>query len=499
MSATEGVALNDWGDMLATERDRRAWEAIRGWPSASTGGLVKEGIDFGHATRWFLWDKVGRAVRACLPCEASVPARRRRVASEGSVAQETKARLTSRLRSRVLRARLAAQRVARHRRVLYCPFPFSRHARILDALIECDRTYEIVVPDSFVASWPGTVGVTTSRPEAHADAGFAENLCAGMLSGLAQEGVTILEEDRSVLGAELQEYVAIVAAVKKDLARVRPDAVLVPSDNTPPFSALVHAARAADIPVIMLQHGLDCERYYLDDAYATHIASWGAYRRERYEKDSEFAPTQIYEIGNPFYDDPSLEALKGPGVQGRWLWVTRPHVSEKCYAPSRRQDEGLEIFDALADALVTCPETHLHIKCHAFDYADQYEELIRERGLEPRINVVTGAIMHLLGEAQVVISEDSTAGMDAMLLGKPLVHAHFAESEPVMPFAEGGAAVSAFSHEGLVEAMSIATQLSESDLKTMQDKQNAFLDYAAGPRDGNAGTRFCEFVAKVLA
>ena len=70
------------------------------------------------------------------------------------------------------------------------------------------------------------------------------------------------------------------------------------------------------------------------------------------------------------------------------------------------------------------------------------------------VEIVRGGSIHgLLSESSVVITEDSTAGMEAMFWGKVLIHAHFAQSPPVMPFVEYGASLPAFSGEMLFESL----------------------------------------------
>ncbi|MDE0839942.1 MAG: hypothetical protein OSB41_12945 [Kiritimatiellae bacterium] len=490
----------DWISLSAEERDLRAWDAIRHWPRDAGMNVVREGIDFGHATRWFLWDKVGRAIRNTLDAEDDVTCsgRLENKLAPASVKASPPVKIVAKLRNRLIQRKVAANRMLRNKRVLYCPFPYSRHAQILETLIERDRAYEIFVPSNEQARWPGTVAFDATR-EKHGDGNrWAKELSSGMVSGLACAGVAVNGDACAQLEQELKVFVATVLCAKRDLERLHPNAVLVPSDNTPPFSAMTHAARALGIPVILLQHGMDCERYFLDDAYASHIASWGAYRRERYTRDSEHAPVRISNVGNAHYDhvDPKLFSHKSQ--PGQWLWVTRPHRSEKCYAPSRRRDEGLRILDALIDAMTVAPQTRLTIKPHTFDYADLYEKRIAERGLSDRVVVSVDALWPLLADAEIVITEDSTAGMDAMVLGKPLVHAHFAESAPVMPFVAFGAAHQAFCASEMASTLKRVCAMGDSDFEEMRIAQGEFLDYAVGPRDGQASVRASAFIDSVV-
>jgi hypothetical protein len=66
MRAVACTTLRDWAAMSVEERDRQSWDAIRHWPRSRERVIGNGEIDFAHATRWYLWDKVGRAIRSCV-------------------------------------------------------------------------------------------------------------------------------------------------------------------------------------------------------------------------------------------------------------------------------------------------------------------------------------------------------------------------------------------------------------------------------------------------
>lgn len=494
--------------MTASERDRAAWEAIRSWPAAAGVDPVQGGPDRALLTRWLLWDKVGRAIRREVDPE-DFPFEARLLAT--AIPRATRAPSPARsgnglraVRGALLRGKLRAVRALGRKALLYAPFPHSRHARILEPLLATEAAFEVVVPHADAGAWPGAIpwGMKVPSVECHVATGEERvprvegRVLDGILKGLAAQGVRLLDADVETLRGQLREQRRTWSRAEAELDALRPDALLVPADNHPPFVEYVLAARQRGIPVIMLQHGLDCERDYLDDAYATHIAVWGPERERRYRRDSELQPERIAVVGNPHYDDvaPSPPA----GDPNRWLWVTRPHSPTKCYAPSRRPQEGLRILDALLDGLSRIPRAQLVIKPHPFDYADEYRTHLAASGAE-RVNVTTNdTVTNLLAAAGVVITEDSTAGMDAMLAGRVLVHAHFAQSPPVMPFVKYGAALPGFSPQELADSLCRAVALGAAERAAMHAGQARFLDDFAGPRDRQAGPRFAAFVEEVV-
>ena len=58
------MKFNDIPHNDVAKIDQFAWQAIKNWPAAAGFDPVHENLDFEALTRWFLWSKVGRAIRA---------------------------------------------------------------------------------------------------------------------------------------------------------------------------------------------------------------------------------------------------------------------------------------------------------------------------------------------------------------------------------------------------------------------------------------------------
>jgi len=138
------------------------------------------------------------------------------------------------------------------------------------------------------------------------------------------------------------------------------------------------------------------------------------------------------------------------------------------------------------------------IKPHPAEGLDVYRTRLVDSEIADRVAVSGRRIEKLLNRAKLVITEDSTAGMDAMFAGKIVVFAHFAASEPVTPFAEYGAALPAYGPNRLHKALTDASNMSPEALDHMRAAQRTFIEDHAGPRDGRAGDRFVAFVSRVL-
>ena len=482
--------------------DQFAWQAICNWPSHSGIEIIREGLDYGALTRYFLWDKVPRAIRAQTAPEAFAfeQALLDRARQEAvvvvpypkwkSVVKQPFQSL-ERLASE-LRLRLSQQ--SRSEPVLFVP---RQHASLRSALTALSHKSNIrlIAPQDCGAN-PNVerFQIWRSRP---ADSAFANQLCNGIVRGLKAFDIQLLEIDQRTLQQQLQQQASLIRQSEAELAIARPHAVLTFADNHTPLQEYVAVANRAQIPTIVLQHGLDCEQYCLNEAYAAVIAVWGDARKQRYEKNSQQQPT-LRVTGNPQYDSVRLPAQLHSGTD-RWLWTTRPHGSNKCYLPSRSPQEGLDILAALLAALEQTETAQLVIKPHPLDYIGLYSEQIKRRELSDRVTVSHQPLSTCLAQADIVVSEDSTAAAEAMMLGRVVVHAHFAATAPVLPLVEYQAALPANNPQILLASLQRAQSLSPATRKTMLNGQHRFVYDYMGRLDGQACQRAIALIEQVIA
>ena len=477
--------------------DRRAWEAICTWHQAAGSSVVREGLDHGHLTRCFLWDKVSRAIRqqvdpegfqfeAALLAQSQPKPGRSRFDLMEWIKRPVRPLYT-------LRDRVRLRLYTRSRSILFAPY---RHLRLKSSLLALSQTSNLAVVVPHDRSPDYAVGFPTRLPRASrrsADVDYAAQLHQSVIQGLRSLDIELLDQDQMRLKTQILDQLLHIRRVEAELKFVRPQALLIFSDNHHPMQAYVQVAKRMGIPTALLQHGLDCEHYCLDEAYASTIAVWGEARRQRYQQQSVSQPDQIWVTGNPEFDHLRLpEQLDLSG--NYWLWVTRPHRPEKCFSPSRTPQEGLDILAALANALKRSPTARLLIKPHPYDYADRYQAFIDEQGLGDRIEIVQSNVQSLLAGASCVISEDSTAGLEAMFFGKVLIHAHFAFSKPTLPFVPFGAALPGYSADLLEDSLERAAQLTAIEQESLLEGQRRFIQDYAGACDGKAHQRIFSLI-----
>jgi len=235
-------------------------------------------------------------------------------------------------------------------------------------------------------------------------------------------------------------------------------------------------AKKKGIPTFTYQHGLDCEHYFLDDCFANYVAVWSENRLKKYQEYSKIQPKTYAVIGNflsPTIVQSNKESRKS--FSKRIVFITRPHMPVKCYSPSRNYLEGVQILKSILEVMITSKSIKLIIKPHPMDDSNLYIELIDKMNLSNQVELSTEKISKVLKEASIVVTEDSTAGVEALTYNLPCIHAHFANCKPVLPFVEYGAALSGKNSKELKSNLEKALNMSSKQLKTMNVGQQKMI------------------------
>jgi len=277
------------------------------------------------------------------------------------------------------------------------------------------------------------------------------------------------------------------------------DALVLDGDSWLPVNVFARIAAEEDIPVLCIQHGLDCEHWCLDEAFSPYYCVWGAERKKRYREHSMAQPKKIFLTGNPLYDNlrpPSCVSSGG----NNWLLLTRPHTPEKCYEQSRYPEEGIDVLRMILSELISYPDVVLTIKPHPKDNIVPYQLLIISMELSTRV-FFTPLLNSLesITQADIIFTEDSTTGSEAMILGKPIVHVSACEIGPCMPFTDYDAAYSGLSEEKLNESIArIMGGLNFREKNKMHKGQLEFLHDYCGHLDGKSSQRVATAIKGIL-
>jgi CDP-glycerol glycerophosphotransferase (TagB/SpsB family) len=154
---------------------------------------------------------------------------------------------------------------------------------------------------------------------------------------------------------------------------------------------------------------------------------------------------------------------------------------------------------SLLNAMKLFPTARLVVKPHPYDYIERYKAMVERDVSRDRIVFTEKDSLEVLSGAKFVITEDSTAGMEAMFFGKPLIHVHFGSAGTTIPFVELGCALRAYDERELIHAIGEVNSWVLGAGDDLLQAQRKFLLQFAGPCDGQASQRVVSLVEKLCA
>lgn len=438
--------------------DKFAYHVVCNWPEAIGFNPVHKGIDYSYIIRFYLWDKVGRALRIKHGIDFG------EVAVYKKEYQSFLQYYTPLIAKGTYKKKWFSKA-----KVVFIPYQAPHTKHLIEKLLE-RKDVKVI---SKVAS-NALTKKNLIKPQLYTtDEVWSGKLYKHLMEALIVCDIKLIDEDVWLLKQQIEGAVKLTNLAEEELKTNKPDAVYVHSDNHPPFINYVLTAKKIGIPVFAYQHGLDCEHYYLDDCFADYVAVWSEYRKDKYKLKSVTQPKSYKVIGNFLLQD--LEQ-KGATVSNELLFITRPHRPIKCYSPSRSFEEGKNILESVLEFMKRDSSLKLIIKPHPMDLVDAYQESIEKYKMEDRVEISFDALPNLLLKAKIVITEDSTAGVEAMYFKLPIIHAHFAKTCPVLPLVENNAAYKGFNKEELQKSLERSLSLNIKEKALLNQNQQVLLE-----------------------
>ncbi len=147
------------------------------------------------------------------------------------------------------------------------------------------------------------------------------------------------------------------------------------------------------------------------------------------------------------------------------------------------------MYSAVSKAMEGIPNTTLVIKVHPAEEIDWYKSMVRNDA----VFIKDMDIQELVRASDLVLTDLSTVGLEAMMLGKPVITINLTGKTDIMPYATSGAAVGVYAESDLPGAIT-------SSLDGKVEKANeisSFLDGYVGHRDGKSAKRVAELIEKL--
>ena len=255
-------------------------------------------------------------------------------------------------------------------------------------------------------------------------------------------------------------------------------------------------ARRDGIPTLALEsHDIVYDSPIFSRLDADRLAVGSAYTGDVYHRRG-IAISRLVVTGEPIYDHLAKQRLnavpKAPGEERTLAVFTQP-LDLAINATMRR-----ELLTGAAQALREIPNLRLAIKPHPRDDRAALLQELERLSLPPETLLPKYHDLYaLLAEADVVLTFFSTVGVEALLMGKPVV-LYKPDSQPsVVPYVNSEAVLRVSDYRDL--ARTVGSILSDENLRQkLAREREKYLRYHEAAHDANAANRVAELIEKML-
>jgi CDP-glycerol glycerophosphotransferase (TagB/SpsB family) len=267
----------------------------------------------------------------------------------------------------------------------------------------------------------------------------------------------------------------------------------------------VAVARLLGIPSLVLDHGLTADiqqpRGFLD-LFADKMANWGDGNRELLLRHG-LAPDRLVVTGAPKFDA-SLQAARGSrarlcqelGIDPQQRLVVYAAHPDVLWYTSRDWHQW-ELVSLLGQALAEIPNCQLVLRPHPSDKTLCQEHLPGDLKSEAVI-ARDANLYNLLIHCDLLITETSTVGLEAMLFDKPVMILNLRGRPDLVPYVERGAALGVYDLPDLAQAIQAALD-EEAVRERLGVARKAFTSYYLDRLDGRSSERVVGLILQMAA
>jgi len=290
---------------------------------------------------------------------------------------------------------------------------------------------------------------------------------------------------------------------------LKPNIFVVMEDVTPNRRAYCRSFKQHGIPVLVIQHGaMSLTNVGMDGFHSMLVegqrqAVWGDIYREAWGiKRGKPAESQVV-VGNPKYDfvaqgyrtQKSDICRKLGLVPERGIIVVATEYDEN---GSVTIEAGEQFITSTLRALKSFPEKQIVVKLHP-TLQKKYRKIVSAIAEEENIKItITGAYLwELLAVSDLVIISESTVGLDAMVLDKPVVKVNLSGQPEALACVSCGAARGVYCPEDIAPAVREVLN-NEPVRRELAEARKRFVYEYAYIQDGKACRRVAELIIHMI-
>jgi len=270
---------------------------------------------------------------------------------------------------------------------------------------------------------------------------------------------------------------------------------------------VILASRAKNIPTLVVQHGILAEHNGHGVIHADMIAVWGEYASAWYKRFGN-ENKKIIVTGNPAFDimlgaqagygkDIMLRSL---GLAGKRSLVTVISPGQSMFRQTAfvYDDVAENMIRGMVKAVATVRDVNLVIKLHPNEDPAVFSGFIDKKDRDFVSMVSKTDLRALITASDLVVTMDSTVGLEAVIAGKPLMVINLTGREDLIPYVERGVATGVYAN-GDIESGLRTALYDETARKRMAAARDKFIGDLAYSIDGKAAKRISGLINRLSA
>lgn len=299
----------------------------------------------------------------------------------------------------------------------------------------------------------------------------------------------ILKDDLYYSNKEKLSVLSALETYQKIVELVKPAIILVGDDRGPSTvrADLLHSLREK-IPIVEIQHGIYTKNKPMINPISDKIFIWGEAMKEALI-NAGATEDQLEVTGSPLYDqliDRFDKHSSAPKSTKTLLFATQPLPG----------DINVQIINEIISFLKNHNEITLIVKPHPSEDENYYESCLKDFASDQI--VIKGSnedFSDILFDVDVLIIISSTVGIEAAILGKPMICVNLMAEESV--YVSNGVALE------VKDLKKFATTIGrvlydDKVIKQLSKCRDEFVYNYAYLKDGKASERIADSIVKII-
>ncbi len=296
----------------------------------------------------------------------------------------------------------------------------------------------------------------------------------------------------------LLEQVFIKIRVYNDIyfdliASVQPDVVVLLNEISAPDRLMALVSAVVGVPSVSIQHGLYIG--YVYHKLATNkVIVWGKEPKKFWEK-TECAPDRVISVGSFAHEDWASSSKALPFNSSNNARPTVLFLGQNPAAfislPVHRKT-----IQAVFKAIHELRDYDFVVKPHPGEDSTPYLIALEKLSFRENVHILMNeSVKKVLLESDVVITVFSTAGLEAMLLGKPVIVLDLSKEAPLAPYVTASEVVR------IAEMLPQTIKMVIENQKIFESLVSASKKYAADylePLDGESVKRAVQVIKDLV-